>query len=364
MKWLLPIINNVAPVTLALLSVLCFGMESWTLAVTFLLTAIGLEAYNQFRPTLKRITELEAIQRSNAWIEIKIDFEKLLRQKEFDELFLRLKKKNGFQFDDGETWVKTLLSNVKTKYPELESSTSKKQEQLLGKVVFRLKRGVLWRNDEMLQNDVIHQDWFFPYDLSDDDGLFSSGIDKGVAIRLIVANGRLKLQISNHDEDTSPKVVKSSTTISAYQRRQSLAEFPLFCFTELGIPANFLNFDERFGHRISQLKAGIRVDELGEDDRVAWNYGELMDVRDRRYTKNHLVTIRDFEKIKTTELASNGFKTSEKRDDDGGSMGALLKDDSVHYWNDFMLIWATDPTRDRKRLVEYVLPDTWTSSIF
>ena len=109
---------------------------------------------------------------------------------------------------------------------------------------FLIKRGNLYKNRNTEFGDVIHDRLYIPYQpscRSEDKTLLCLN---GVSFRIIVINGFLKLQVGEYFDRVTPLVFRrniSSGFVAAYQKWDTLTEFPLIYFLEHEIPLKFFN---------------------------------------------------------------------------------------------------------------------------
>ena len=147
------------------------------------------------------IAELAAEQRCNTSVVVYINIDEVLSHPAVVDVFDRLKKLR--RVDHGMTHAEW-TARISARYRERE-----KKDKAVEIVKFRLNGGTLYINEELQRDSVMHYVLLIPDEAFKKDSRWALRDNEffnyeGLRIRLVVANGLLKVQIGQWSRETAP----------------------------------------------------------------------------------------------------------------------------------------------------------------
>lgn len=216
----------------------------------------------------------------NINIELTLQIEPILNHPVVKQLFEKLQKNKIIKKETShQDWVKMIVEDYKNKarktkehqdfvksiedrkriakdlgredigrkyFDELDTEPNAIEE-----VKFRIKDNFLFTNDEIDFGDLIYYEVFIPYQLQKitekfelDKGrelcVCSGGLDdsakcihNGIKLRVLIANGIIKLQIGEFSLKTSPDIISNLKISPIYQNYATITSFPLLYFPSI-----------------------------------------------------------------------------------------------------------------------------------
>lgn len=173
----------------------------------------------------------EIERKVNLQIDIQIDLSSLMKHPEMRRLYDKLLAKADYDksFED---WGREVIS---------EFNSARNNQSEIYKVSFNLKNGDLFKNDEPCYLDTLYDEIYLPQKIPSTNSKFPIEEYKEIAVRVIVVNGSLNLEIGKFTKELSPIIYKDSA-LGAYRKYQKISSFPLMMIGyRYGIPGRYMN---------------------------------------------------------------------------------------------------------------------------
>jgi hypothetical protein len=174
----------------------------------------------------------------NVSLEIGINVEEVVRHPAVVRVFERLREKNAVRDTSHAEWAQRLLDHYKRRHANAS---------LRETVRFYIKSNLVWKNSQMDFSDAIWHEIFIPYESAGGAEAeyapgFPPSLETGLTIRLILANGILKLQAGDYSKEISPNKF-TGLGAEVYRARETITSFPLLYFpSQHRLPDRYMNF--------------------------------------------------------------------------------------------------------------------------
>ena len=319
--------------------------------------------FNNFRPLIQNL-KLE--RQVNCIVEVKFNIEEILKHPVFDDAFSKLKdaknKRHLFAFHDEyaaiekaaskDDWLALILKNYKEKYH---------QEYAWGSVRFNVKNGLLWKDEKVQYDDVICHDIFIPYILKDEKDIFHTGIGSGLTIRILVANGILKLQVGDFEKGVSPRILREGS-LAIYEKYATMTSFPLMYFPfEHELPEKFLNLSYQY---LESFHAEKGTKKWGEEWRALMqevkDYNYLCEVAHAENADSKWqAMLKKFQEKREAWIKKEGFEdpNAKRKGESYDYFDSEFDHGRTNYVNKYMIIYIADLNEIKEKMEKYTYND-------
>ena len=300
---------------------------------------------------------------SNVTLELKINISSILNHPSVSALFEKLKDNKEFKFKDKSEWIKTLIENYKKAYKNDKGDHVHKGVRYVWETVkFNIKNNVLWKNGQVDFNDSVEHQLFIPYEYNEQEGGEQGiwqNIYEGIWVRVLIVNGLIKVQIGNFNKETTPHFYKEDG-LAVYKSWETITTFPLM-YVSQSLPVNYLNLSMYATEGYKGLLSGDKTDWTQDwkdlnremDD---YNYLRVAFANDEPVEMRFNKVFPVFNKKAEEEMAKEDFVNPFKRDDDGWVPDSL-RDDSVRYQNEYLVVFIADYKDFKDKKERYSLTD-------
>ncbi|MBU1179628.1 hypothetical protein KJ885_01655 [Patescibacteria group bacterium] len=324
--------------------------------IIFILWGLSRLFGNDFKRVINVTNNLTGERNCNTFLQFQINIEELLKHKDIDELYKKLKDNKKIKLNKAD-WTKQILENYKKKY---------EQKDAWEEVKFNIKNNILWKNEKVDFNDTLYHEISIPYDKKDikKEESFSlmPSIEWKIDIRLFMVNGILKLQVGDFNKECSPQII-DRLSLATHRTHATITSFPLLYFTDHGLPEKYLNLsayatESWWTHRIDKTKQMTDDWKEVNIDIVKYNYIYFLGEKElNKKERGKVIQIQE-EFIEKGEnwLKNEGFVNpyaTDEADEDYFSRRFDIGD--VHYNNKYLNIYYLD----RKNLEEKRKRDTF-----
>lgn len=344
------------------ISIYFFYANNFFVAVITLVWAL----FRVFGGTLNLINSKKKVEvKSNASLEFKINIAQIFKTDLVKKLFSKLKERTNFSYKNEEEWTDALIENFKRKFNIKEDYEHKGIRCVWHKVKFNIKNNLLWKDGQVDFNDTIYEEWFTPHTKQEDDNFFTT-ITNGITVRLVLANGILKLQVGDFDMESSPEILKEGSW-GVYKQYASVTSFPLIYFSYFHcIPENYLNLSMEATD--SYWKRFKGVDKVaGEDYMDDWkkinaeipeyNYVCTFANEYIEDSKKWEGIVKKFDEKKDAMLQLEDFKNLSFVPSGDEYVPDYMQDNNIHYSNKYLLVFIVNLNDYKEKREKYVYPD-------
>jgi hypothetical protein len=335
---------------LALLAVYLYvqGNGLWIACVLLLAWSLFRQQVAAIVGTLGKLTNIPLEHDANSVLIYTFSIEKVLEHPCLDTLFNALQK-------NGKTPAPTLAefrALLLDSYARNYAPATKACE-----VRFNIKNNLLFVNGEVDFGDHVYHELEIPYRWKDDapvaKALLQPYCEAALAVRMLVVNGMLHLQVGRFDKGYSPRVLRPGS-LSVYETFTTVTSFPLMYFSyQHGIPVRYLNlvaaatpsYKESHDDRGDEKKRWKnRYSGWQSLNREIAGYRLLCDEDNPNYNHKQIETLaKAFEEKRQKLLAAEGYKSFDRDDDE-----SWRYPDSGHsYWNDYGQVFFRNMNANR-----------------
>ena len=274
--------------------------------------------------------------------------EKVLEHPSVAALFKALQKNGKAPADTLAGFQSLVLESYARKYAPATKACE---------VRFNIKNNLLFVNGEVDFGDHIYHELEIPYRWQDDapveKALLQPYCEAGLAVRMLVVNGILHLQVGRFDKDNSPRLLHSGS-LAVYETFATVTSFPLMYFSyQHGIPVRYLNlvaaatpsFKASHDDQTDEKKKWKnRYTDWQSLNREIAGYRLLCDEDNPNYNHKQIEALsKDFEEKRNKLLAAEGYKNFERDDEDGWR----YPDTGHSYWNDYGQVFFRNMNANR-----------------
>ncbi|HVB20039.1 MAG TPA: hypothetical protein VNF51_02005 [Candidatus Paceibacterota bacterium] len=314
----------------------------------------------------------EVERQSNISIELKMNVAAILNHDSVSSLFDKLKsgkkpiwRKNAeFKFADKKAWVEQIVENYKKKYKNDNDYTDEKSgvRYVWESVKYNIKNNILWENGQVDFSDSITHEIFIPYEYAEDkeDGFFQD-ISEGIRIRFLVVNGMIKVQIGNFSKETSPQIYRDG--LAVYKTWETITTFSLM-YVFQGLPTNYLNLSMYATDSYKKLLSNDPSKDFTKDwkelnaEIANYNYLKTQFAIDSSVSGKFLEIYKKFNGKSLKYLGEEKFIDPYKRkDDDTYYEPGWMKDNSIHYLNNYLSVSIADYKDQKEKNEKYYYTD-------
>ncbi len=266
-----------------------------------------------------KLTEVPQEHSANSELSYSFGLDGVFEHPAVDQLFAKLQTKNKAPAPTLEEWRKLLAENYCRKY---------KREKPGCEVRFNVKNNLLFVNGDVEFGDHIYYQLEIPYrwtDAGEPERVpsFSPESEYRLAVRVLLVNGILRLEVGGFDKEYSPAVFREGS-MAVYEDFATVTTFPLMYFThQHGIPVRYLNLVAEATPAYKAWTTG-RSTEKNPDMYRDWRslhaelatYRILCDTENENYgMKRRLKLEKAFEEKRIALLNADGYKTPDHEEE-------------------------------------------------
>lgn len=335
---------------LALLAVYLYaqGNGLWIACVLLLAWSLFQQQVAAIVGTIGKLTNIPLEHDANSALIYTFSVEKVLEHPWLDALFNALQKNGKAPAPTLAEFRTLLLDSYARKYAPATKACE---------VRFNIKNNLLFVNGEVDFGDHIYHELEIPYRWKDDapveKALLQPYCEVALAVRMLVVNGMLHLQVGRSDKGYSPRVLRPGS-LAVYETFTTITSFPLMYFSyQHGIPVRYLNlvaaatssYKESHDARGDEKKRWKnRYSDWQSLNGEIAGYRLLCDEHNSNYNYKQIEALsKAFEEKRQKLLEAEGYKTFERDDEESWR----YPDTGHSYWNDYGQVFFRNMNANR-----------------
>ncbi|HLE55558.1 MAG TPA: hypothetical protein VJB15_00600 [Rhodothermia bacterium] len=335
---------------LALLAVYLYSQsnEFWIVCALLLAWSFFQQQIAAIVGVIGRVSNIPLEHDANSVLIYTFSVEKVLEHRSVDALFNTLQENGKAPAPTLAEWRALLLESYARKYAPAAKACE---------VRFNIKSNLLFLNGEVDFGDHIYHELEIPYRWENGEpvekALLQPYCEAALAVRMIVVNGLLHLQVGRFDKDYSPQVLHSGS-LAVYETFATITSFPLMYFSsEHGIPVRYLNlvaaatpsYKTSYDDRVDKKKRSKDRDADWQSlNREIAGYRLLCDEDNPNYNYKGLDELsKAFMEKREKLLATEGYQTDKHDDEDSWR----YPDTGHSYWNEYGQVFFRNMNANR-----------------